>query len=306
MSYRGRFAPSPTGAAHLGTARTALLAWLRARQAGGQFVMRIEDLDGPRVVPGASEAMLEDLRWLGLDWDEGPDVGGPLGPYVQSARFDRYAEALERLRASGRVYPCTCSRKEIAQIASAPGGPAQDPGEELMYPGTCRDGPTHPDREPSWRFRMDGHPTFTDAVYGEVHESAQGDFVVARADGVFAYQLAVVVDDRDMAMTEVVRGHDLLSSTSRQLALFGALGATPPSYLHVPLVLDASGERLGKRHASLSIAALREAGQTPTALIGRMARSLGHDVDAISARELLSIFELQRVGTAPSVGLERG
>lgn len=297
MSYRGRFAPSPTGAAHLGTARTALVAWLRARQARGRFVMRIEDLDGPRVVPGAIQAMLEDLRWLGLDWDEGPDVGGSYGPYAQSARFDRYQSALEALKASGHVYPCTCSRKEIALIASAPAE-----GEEMVYPGTCRERPTHPDRAPSWRFRMDGYPAFTDAVYGEVRQSAQGDFVVARADGVFAYQLAVVVDDRDMAITEVVRGQDLLGSTSRQLALFSALGAAPPTYLHVPLVLDASGERLGKRHASLSLASLREAGRTPDEIIGLLARSLGQR--EASATELVRLFDLGRTGTAPSVGLE--
>jgi len=306
MSYRGRFAPSPTGAAHLGTARTALVAWLRARQAGGRLVMRIEDLDAPRVVPGASEAMLEDLRWLGLDWDEGPDVGGDFGPYAQSERFERYAAALEVLKASGHVYPCTCSRKEIALIASAPGAPNQEPGEEMVYPGTCRDRPTHPERAASWRFRMDGYPAFSDAVYGEVRDGAQGDFVVARADGVFAYQLAVVVDDRDMRITDVVRGQDLLGSTSRQLALFAALGAAPPSYLHVPLVLDASGERLGKRHASLSIAALRDAGRTAEDLIGLLARSLGQEVGPLRASELVAQFDLRDVGTTPSAGLEPG
>lgn len=295
-SYRGRFAPSPTGAAHLGTARTALVAWLRARQAGGRFVMRMEDLDGPRVVPGAAEAMLHELRWLGIDWDEGPDVGGDRGPYVQSERFERYRAALEALKASGHVYPCTCSRKEIASIASAPDGDG-----ELVYPGTCRGGPTHPERPPAWRFRMDAVPSFVDGAMGPIDGGAAGDFVVARADGVFAYQLAVVVDDRDMQISEVVRGQDLLGSTPRQLALFSALDATAPRYVHVPLVLDANGERLGKRHGSVAIAALREAGRAPGQIVAQLARSLGQDVgDEISAPELIARFDSSRIGGAPT------
>ncbi len=301
MSYRGRFAPSPTGAAHLGTARTALLAWLRARQAGGRFVMRVEDLDGPRVVPGSSESILRDLRWLGLDWDEGPDVGGDFGPYLQSERFDRYAAALQMLKASGHVYPCTCSRKEIAAIASAPSD-----GEELAYPGTCREGPSHPERAPSWRFRNDAPTSFTDALFGEVHESAPSDFVVARADGVFSYQLAVVVDDRDMRITEVVRGHDLLSSTPRQLALFAALGAPAPTYLHVPLVLDEDGQRLGKRHGSRAIAALRDAGTAPEEVLGWMAASLHQGDGPIDLRTLLSRFDPSRLTTHPTTSRDRG
>lgn len=293
--YRGRFAPSPTGAAHLGTARTALVAWLRARQAQGRFVMRIEDLDGPRVVPGASEAMLRDLRWLGLDWDEGPDEGGAFAPYLQSERFDRYAAALARLRASGHVYPCTCSRKEIAAIASAPDG------QEPIYPGTCRSGPSHPERAPAWRFRVDALEDFDDGVFGRVRDGGGGDFIVARADGVFAYQLAVVVDDAAMEITEVVRGQDLLSSTPRQRALFAALGLNPPQFFHVPLVLDAQGERLGKRHGSTAIAALKELGARPEDVVGELARSLNQDCpEAISARELVGSFDATRIGTEPT------
>jgi len=294
--HRGRFAPSPTGLAHLGTARTALAAWLRARQQRGAFLMRIEDLDAPRVVAGATEAMLEDLRWLGLDWDEGPDVGGPFGPYVQSQRQAHYDAALAHLRARGRVYPCTCSRKEIASIATAPHG------QEAVYPGTCRSGPSHPERAPSWRFRLDRLPAFDDAIFGRIDDGARGDFVLARADGVVSYQLAVVVDDLAMGITEVMRGEDLLASTPRQIALAEALSGAAPRFFHVPLVLDASGERLGKRHGSLSLRALREAGAAPEALVARLGRSLGLPVpeDALPARALIARFDPAHLGREPA------
>lgn len=292
--YRGRFAPSPTGALHLGSARTALVAWLRARSAGGAFVMRVEDLDAPRVVAGAEAAMRADLRWLGLDWDEGPDVGGPHAPYVQSARTHRYAYALARLRASGHVYPCTCTRREIAAIASAPHGPDD---EGPRYPGTCRDGPTHPERPASWRFRMpEPAPGFDDALAGPCAPGTLGggDFVVARGDGTFSYQLAVVVDDLAMGITEVVRGDDLRASVPRQIALAEALGGTPPAWLHVPLVLAADGQRLGKRHGSTSLASLRDAGHTPAAIISRLAETLGLAApgESLSPRALVPRFDL--------------
>ncbi len=264
--YRGRFAPSPTGKLHLGHARTFLVAWLRARRAGGSIVMRIEDLDAPRVVEGAAEAICEDLLWLGLDWDE--------GPIYQSSRFDRYEHALETLRDRGRVYPCSCTRKEIAAIASAPHGP-----DELgpRYPNTCRGGPAHPDRPCSVRFRMpDPPPAFVDRLHGAIDTSAHGgDFVVRRADGIWAYQLAVVVDDAEMGVTEVVRGDDLISSTSRQLALFEALGHAPPAFLHVPLILGPDGERLSKRHGATAIADHRAAGRRPEEVLGLLAGTLG-------------------------------
>ena len=249
--YRGRFAPSPTGRAHLGTARSALLGWLRARSEGGAFVIRMEDLDAPRVVPGAAQAMLDDLRWLGLDWDEGPDVGGPFGPYVQSERIDRYREAVEALSARGHTYPCTCSRKEIAEIASAPHG-----DEGPRYPGTCRERPSHPEREPAIRFRMpEPAPVFDDVLSGPVALPGD-DFVILRKDGAFAYQLACVVDDAAMQITEVLRGEDLLASTPRQLALYRALELPEPRFFHVPLVLGPDGERLAKRHGAITLAEL--------------------------------------------------
>lgn len=291
--YRGRLAPSPTGLAHLGVARTSLLAWLRARSQGGRLVMRIEDLDGPRVVPGAADAMLHDLRFLGLDWDE--------GPYFQSQRFVDYERAIDRLRAQGLVYPCTCSRKEIAGVASAPH--ADD--MEARYPGTCRDGVSHADgRAPSWRFRMpDREPDFIDVLHGARSGREASDFVIKRADGVYAYQLAVVVDDIAMNITEVVRGDDLLTSTPRQIALYRGLGAQPPSFLHVPLMLGPDGVRLAKRHGAVAIAQLRDEGYSPERILGFLAHTLGlldHD-HSISACELLSTFAIDRLTRQPTI-----
>lgn len=307
--YRGRFAPSPTGALHLGSGRTALVAWLRARAEGGAFVLRVEDLDGPRTVPGADAAMLHDLRWLGLDWDEGPDVGGPHAPYVQSARTARYVAALEALRSAGHVYACTCTRKEIAAIASAPHGLDE---EGPRYPGTCRGGPTHPGRAASWRFRMpEPSPGFEDALAGTFAPGALGggDFVVARSDGATSYQLAVVVDDLAMQVREVVRGDDLLSSVPRQVALARALGGEPPAWLHVPLVLAADGQRLGKRHGSASLASLRERGVSAARVVGRLAETLGlaEPGEDLSAMALVERFDLAKLPrTATTLGEDDG
>jgi glutamyl-tRNA synthetase len=290
--YRGRLAPSPTGLAHLGVARTSLVAWLRARSQGGQLVMRIEDLDGPRVVPGATEAMLRDLHWLGLDWDE--------GPYFQSQRFADYQRAVEQLRTQGIVYPCTCSRKEIQAIASAPH--ADD--TEARYPGTCRNGVSHTDgRTPSWRFRMpDREPDFVDVLHGAHSGRSASDFVIKRADGVYAYQLAVVVDDIAMNITEVVRGDDLLTSTPRQIALYRGLGAAPPDFLHVPLMLGPDGVRLAKRHGAIAIAQLRDEGYAPERIIGFLAHTLGlldHD-QPISPPELISTLDVTLINKSPT------
>jgi len=269
--YRGRLAPSPTGRLHLGIARTSLVAWLRARAAGGTLVLRIEDIDGPRVIPGSAEAIMQDLRWLGLDWDEGPDLGGPHAPYLQSERGGHYARAIAQLQAKGLVYPCTCSRKEILEVASAPHG---DLGP--IYPGTCREGPQRADRPASLRLRAAGAaPSFHDGIHGAYTGDGLDDFVLQRGDGVYAYQLAVVVDDLAMQIREVVRGDDLLSSTPRQLALYTALDAEPPAFVHVPLVLGPDGKRLSKRHDATSIAEYRDAGATPERIIGLLAHTLG-------------------------------
>jgi glutamyl-tRNA synthetase len=257
---RGRFAPSPTGPLHLGNARTALLAWLAARARGASFVMRVEDLDGPRVRPGLEARMLAELRWLGLDWDEGPDLGGPHAPYRQSERLERYQAALDRLRRADAVYPCFCSRAEIAAASQAPHGPSD---EGPRYPGTCRAlSPAEVAarslrRAPAWRLRVaPGEIAFQDGVHGwrACDVSAEvGDFVVARADGIPAYQLAVVVDDAAQGVTHVVRGEDLADNTPRQILLQRWLGLPTPQYLHTPLGLGANGEKLSKQNGTQAL-----------------------------------------------------
>jgi glutamyl-tRNA synthetase len=293
--YRGRLAPSPTGTLHLGVARTSLVAWLRARKLGGKLVLRIEDIDGPRVVEGSADSLMEDLRWLGLDWDEGPDVGGAYGPYVQSERLELYASAIERLRARGFVYPCTCSRKDILELASAPHG---DLG--AMYPGTCRNGVTRRDRPAAMRLRVDDTvPGFRDGLHGERPAQSVDDFVLQRGDSVYAYQLAVVVDDLAMGITEVVRGDDLLTSTPRQMALYRALDARAPAFLHVPLMLAMDGRRLSKREGAPSVGEYRAAGVTPARVIGLLAQTLGlvREGVEVAAKALADEFELGRLPT---------
>ncbi len=279
---RGRYAPSPTGDLHLGNLRTALLAWLFARSAGGQFVLRIEDLDRPRVRLGASERMLYDLRWLGLNWDEGPDIGGPYAPYTQSERQEIYTNCLQRLADKGLIYPCYCSRGEIARAASAPHG-----DEGPRYPGTCRhltqaQRRQHEvnNRRPCLRFRIDDERivSFTDLVAGPVEQQVQqaiGDFVVCRSDGIFAYQFAVVVDDALMHINQVVRGVDLLQSTPRQILLYEALSFPVPTFAHVPLLLDEHGKRFSKRIQSAGLEPLRAAGATPAQVVGQLAADCG-------------------------------
>jgi len=283
--YRGRLAPSPTGYLHLGHARTFWMAQERAQANGGTLVLRNDDIDSTRFNLKFVEAMIEDLRWFGFDWQEGPDCGGLFAPYHQSERFDLYRTALEKLRDGGFIYPCTCSRKDIRDAASAPNVEHEEP----IYPGTCRpksDGwrvtgdansvsfPSPVTRHPSrfsWRFRVpDGEIiSFTDGNFGPQQFVAGkdfGDFVVWRHDDVPAYQLACAVDDAAMQITEVVRGADLLLSTARQLLLYRALRLKPPEFFHCPLMQDESGQRLAKRHDALSLRTLRISGETPDLL----------------------------------------
>ncbi len=267
---RGRFAPSPTGRLHLGHARTMLLAWLQVRRAGGRFVMRIEDIDRSRVKADSEASILRDLAWLGFDWDEGPDVGGPYGPYRQSECLERYRGAVERL--GGHLFACSCTRKEVRAAAGAVDG-------EIVYPGTCREGPTHPDRPCSLRFRAEPEVLrWTDLEKGPCAEDPStvcGDFVVRGKDGGPVYQLACVVDDIEQRITHVLRGDDIAASTSRQLLLYRALGAPPPTFAHVPLLRDAHGLRLAKRRGSPPIEALRAAGRDPRDVVGELAASCG-------------------------------
>ena len=309
---RGRLAPSPTGALHLGNARSFLLAWLSLRARGGTVVMRMEDLDHPKVKPGTAEQALDDLRWLGLDWDEGPDCGGPHAPYIQSQRIERYREALYQLADAGMVYPCTCSRSDVESAQSAPHA-----GEDgLRYPGTCRDrygsfeeanAELPEDRIPAWRYRVaDEHVRFEDGFHGPQDQhmhTAVGDFVIARHEDGAGYMLAVVVDDAAMGVTEVLRGDDLLPTTHRQILLYEALGLDRPKFIHVPLVVSTDGRRLAKRHGDTRISALRAQGTAPETIVGLLAYWCGWAEwgENLSPQDLLPRFDLKTLSADPAV-----
>ena len=381
---RGRLAPSPTGRIHLGNAFAFLIAWMHARASGGSLVLRMEDIDPARSKPEFVEGILEDLAWLGIDWDEGPDRGGPFAPYTQSLRLGRYAEVLGDLRERGLVYPCFCTRKDLRTLASAP----HIGDEGVPYPGTCR-GLSPTERKTrlaagaraSWRldvaaalgsleqsnfekllcsggranglrpalvrdmvsFRHQcgcrttsaalflagsfGSPsaiwfhkhfqnenasegagrdlTFIDVLRGRLPadpSTCGGDFALMRSDGVFAYQLAVSVDDADMGITQVVRGEDLLPSTPRQTLLLRLLGADIPEFLHVPLICDHFGERLAKRHRALEVRELREAGIASRAVVGYVGFLAGCLPEPMprEAKELVPLFRAETLaGRAP-------
>lgn len=297
----GRLAPSPTGAQHVGNARTYLVAWLSARSRGGAVRLRIEDIDSPRIKAGAAEQALEDLRWLGLDWD-GEVV-------VQTERLPRYETALGELKRQELVYPCTCTRADIASAASAPHADHEGP----TYPGTCSHrraadaAKLAAEGKPfAWRFRVTESPSFADLFAGKQRidlKELGGDFVVWKNTGTPAYQLAVVVDDSAMGITEVIRGDDLIPSTPRQLLLYRALGLTPPAFAHIPLVVGEDGRRLAKRHGDTRLAALRDAGVKPESLVGLLAWSCGwiEKPEPLTARELLSHFSLTSIPRRPFV-----
>ncbi|MDR2893251.1 MAG: tRNA glutamyl-Q(34) synthetase GluQRS [Deltaproteobacteria bacterium] len=349
----GRLAPSPTGYLHLGNAWAFLAAWLGVRAAGGRLILRLEDIDPQRSKPEFALALQEDLRWLGLDWDE--------GPYTQSARFECYAAALESLGGQGAesdqaekyasggrdlLYPCFCSRKELRELAGAPqaGGGSRQSGSSFRqsgsgfrqagggsnqsedgniragagnaadgsYPGVCRNlsPQEREERQRSglpfaWRinFAQNLRPEFLefeDLILGRVNfrpEAAGGDFALRRSDGVFAYQLAVVLDDIEQGVTQVVRGEDILGSTPRQLFLQSLFGGERPEYAHLPLLLDHQGERLAKRHASISLRGLRAAGVSPEAIIGWLAHwsGLRTELSPCRARDLVDSFSFSAI-----------
>lgn len=285
-TYRGRLAPSPTGYLHVGHARTFWTAYERARNSGGMLVMRIEDLDRERSKQVYADAALEDLHWLGIRWQEGPDCGGPFGPYVQSERHAHYLDAWRALLRGGYLFPCRCSRKDLAAALSAPHEsqhstksetPEDDPGDEPIYPGTCRQiKPDSADLDSpgavNWRFRVPAGEAieFEDLNLGPQRFVAGvdfGDFLIWRRDGMPSYQLACVADDAAMKIAEVVRGADLLKSTARQILLNRALGYKDPAWFHCRLVVDASAHRLAKRHDALSLRTLRERGLTPAEVL---------------------------------------
>jgi glutamyl-tRNA synthetase len=300
---RGRFAPSPTGDLHLGNARTALLAWASARAQGGHFVLRVEDLDTARTVEPAREGNLAELRWLGLEWDEGPDVGGPHGPYVQSQRHQHYADAVAALAAAGLVGECFLSRADLQGAASAPHGPSGPVygTRERQASERVADRRRAEGRSPSLRFRPPaGVEAVSDVLAGPrvVDVAGEvGDIVVRRADGLFAYALAVVVDDAAMAIDEVVRGDDLWPVTPAQVALGRALGLPTPRYLHVPLLLDAGGARLAKRRGDGTLAVLMAAGVAPAKLRGALLASTGllAHPRPLSPRDVVAAFDPHRL-----------
>lgn len=296
---RGRLAPSPTGAQHVGNARTYLIAWLSARSQGGSVALRMEDIDSPRIKSGAAEQALDDLRWLGLDWDG--------EPVVQTERVSLYEAALEQLKQKELVYPCTCTRSDIAAAASAPHAEHEGP----VYPGTCAHRSASDAGELNgtpfaWRFRVTESPSFEDRFLGEVKidlRQTGGDFVVWKSAGTPAYQLAVVVDDAAMGVTEVVRGDDLLPSTPRQILLYRALGFEPPSFVHVPLVVGPDGRRLAKRHGDTRLGTLRDQPLAVSRLLGQLAWSCGWlpKPEPITARELVPLFRLETISREPFV-----
>ena len=329
--YVGRLAPSPTGALHLGNVRTFMVAWLRARSQGGKVIFRMEDLDHPKDKPGAAAQAIEDLRWLGFDWDE---------EYVQSERKDIYREALEALKAHGLVYPCVCSRKDVESAQSAPHA-----GEQLYYPGICRGkfeswdtakefldasrvssdsrDPRNSSRSPCWRFAVasDSCISFDDAFAGPYEQDVSrtlGDFPLARDEFGAGYTLACTVDDLLMGITEVVRGDDLLPTTPAQILLAQALVLSLPSlpslsnfsnvsnlsnlsYCHVPLVVGRDGKRLAKRHGDTRIATFREQGKSPEDILGFLAASCGWAAagERVTLRDLLLRFDLGTIPHAP-------
>ena len=313
-----RLAPSPTGALHLGNARTFLVNWLLARQSGLKIILRVEDLDGPRIKPGADRQAIEDLRWLGLDWDE--------GPVYQSDRMYIYENAIETLLAGGHAYPCVCSRREVEVAASAPHA---DDGS-TVYPGTCKgryrsvqDATVSSGREPAIRFSVPaGVVPFHDEIRGRESVDvarALGDFVIAKAgarrDGAAirwtpAYQLAVVADDADMAVTDVVRGDDLLDSAPRQILLYRALGLAErvPRYYHLPLVVGPDGRRLAKRHGDTRLSYYRQQGVGPERVLALLARWCGVGLNSLATREaaLRECMERFRLESLPPKSITFG
>ena len=297
---RGRFAPSPSGRMHLGNALSALLAWLSVRSEGGTMLLRLEDLDPDRCRPEYARQVEEDLLWLGLDWDEGGLAAGP--QWSQSGRRDFYEACLARLEARGLTYPCFCTRGQL----HAAGAPHADDGTPL-YPGTCRDLTDQQrarlalTRTPAVRIRVpDRALSFRDRNLGPFSQNlarACGDFILRRSDGVHAYQLAVVADDGDMGVTQVVRGRDLLDSTPRQLWLQELLGLPHPEYAHVPLLLAPDGRRLAKRNGDLTLCALRAGGTAPEQVVGRLAfwAGLTPTPGPVRAADLIPAFRWEDV-----------
>jgi glutamyl-tRNA synthetase len=295
MSTRVRFAPSPTGYLHIGGVRTALFNWLWARKTGGTFVLRIEDTDQERSTPESLRVIFDSLKWLGLTWDEGPEVGGAHGPYTQMERLPLYKEWSERLVRERKAYRCYCTREDLEKARNDL--KARDPKATFKYPGTCRTRTDEPGLPFVVRFLApeSGSVTYVDKVFGEITtpNAAQQDFVLVRSDGVPLYNFGVVVDDISMGMTLVARGRDHMVNTPPQILLYEAFGAKTPEFAHLPMMLAQNGEKLSKRHGAVSVTEYRDQGYSPRAVLNYLARfGWSHgDQEVFSLDELVAAFD---------------
>jgi glutamyl-tRNA synthetase len=296
---RVRFAPSPSGYLHIGGARTALFNWLWARSQGGKFILRIEDTDQERSSLESVRAIMDAMRWLGLDWDEGPEAGGSFGPYFQSDRKARYREAVEELIQKGKAYRCFCTQEELDAQREAL--KAKDPKAQFVYPGTCRNRTDQPDLPHVVRFKSptSGATSFDDLVFDTIStpNETQQDFVILRRNGLPLYNLGAVVDDHDMEITLVARGRDHIGNTPQQVLLYDAFGWEKPQFAHLPMMLSPKGEKLSKRHASVSVSEYRDQGYTPMGVLNYLVRfgwSFG-DQEIFSREDLIQKFSWDRV-----------
>jgi glutamyl-tRNA synthetase len=307
---RVRFAPSPTGLLHTGNIHTAVFDYLLARHTGGQFILRIEDTDRERKVEGAIEYMMESLKWLGMNWDEGPDVGGPYGPYVQSERLQMYRETAEKFVAQGNAYYCYCTSERLDQMRKNQEANKQGTG----YDRTCRNLTPEQRAEkeaqgikPVIRFKVpdEGRMQFHDAIYGDVsfENKTLDDFIMLKSDGFPTYHLANVVDDHAMKITHIIRGEEWISSTPRHLLMYQALGFDPPQYVHMPLIVGADRAKLSKRRGAIPILQYREMGYLPEALFNflvLMGWSLDDKTEIMTPRQMIESFSLERMGKTPA------
>src|SRR6187200_875607 len=299
MPVRVRFAPSPSGYLHIGGARTALFNWLWARNQGGQFILRVEDTDQERSSLESVRAIMDALRWLGLDWDEGPEVGGKFSPYFQSDRKPHYRAAAEALIRAGKAYRCYCTKEELDEQRTAL--KLKDPKAQFVYPKTCRNRQDEPDLPFVVRFKSPeaGATEFSDLVFGHVStpNSQQQDFVILRQSGLPLYNLGAVVDDHEMEITLVARGRDHIGNTPQQVLLYQALDWKLPEFAHLPMMLSQKGEKLSKRHAAVSVAEYRDKGYTPEGVLNYLVRfgwSYG-DQEIFSRQQLTELFSWDRV-----------
>ncbi len=300
MTTRVRFAPSPTGYLHIGGVRTALFNWLWARKTKGTFVLRIEDTDQERSTPESRQVILDSLRWLGLEWDEGPEKGGNYGPYEQMARLGLYKEFYEKLISKGAAFRCYCTKAELDAQREAL--KAKDPKAKFKYPGTCRNRTDQPDLPFVVRFKAptEGELVYVDKVFGEVRtpNDTQQDFVLVRSDGVPLYNFGAVVDDLAMDISLVARGRDHMVNTPPQILIYEALGAKPPDFAHLPMMLAPNGEKLSKRHGAVSVGEYREQGYLPDAVLNYLVRfGWSHgDQEIFSKQELIDAFNWEACG----------